>query len=80
MLDFKEEEGIDYKELVNQVGNEADLKALGWANAGLNTASSSIDYNNIDNMGGINIRNIYKKKQVQRDYSIWQLREKKQPN
>ena len=59
MLDFKEEEGIDYKELVNQVGNEADLKALGLANAGLNTASSSADYNNIDNMGGINISKKY---------------------
>ena len=54
-----QEEGIDYKELFNQVGNEADFKALGIANAGLNIASSSADYNNIDNMGGINIRKKY---------------------
>ena len=56
---FQEEEGIDYKELVSQVGNEADLKVLGLANAELNTTSSPTDYNNIDNMEGINIRKKY---------------------
>ena len=44
------EEGTDYNVLVNQVGNEEDLKTLGLDNAGLNTASSSADYNNTDNM------------------------------
>ena len=47
--------GMDYKKLVNQVGNEANLKALGLANAGPNTASLSADYNNIDNMRGITL-------------------------
>ena len=55
---LQEEEGIDYNELVNQVGNEANLKALGLANAELNTASSSAAYNNIDNMGGINLNTL----------------------
>ena len=50
---IKEEEGIDYNELVNQVGNEANLKALGLANA-----SSAAAYNNIDNMGGINLNTL----------------------
>ena len=50
--------GMDYKELVNQVGNEANLKALGLVNAGPNTASLSADYNNIDNMGGINLNTL----------------------
>ena len=54
-----QEEGIYYKELVSQVGNEADLKVLGLANAELNTTSSPTDYNNIDNMEGINIRKKY---------------------
>ena len=47
---LREEEGIDYNELVNQVGNEANLTALGLANA-----SSAAAYNNIDNIGGINL-------------------------
>ena len=55
---LQEEEGIDYNELVNQVGNEANLKALRLANAELNTASSSAAYNNIDNMGGINLNTL----------------------
>ena len=55
---LKEQEGIDYNELVNQVGNEANLKALGLANAGLKTASSSAAYNNINNMGGINLNTL----------------------
>ena len=50
--------GMDYKELVNQVGNEANLKALGLAKAGPNTTSLSADYNNIDNMGGINLNTL----------------------
>ena len=41
---IQEEEGIDYNDLVNQVGNEANLKALRLANAGLNTASASAAY------------------------------------
>ena len=40
----QEEEGNEYNDLVNQVGNEANLKALRMANAGLNTASSSASY------------------------------------
>ena len=55
---LQEEERIDYNEFVNQVGNEAYLKALGLTNWGLNTTSSSTVYNNIDNIGGINLNTL----------------------
>ena len=35
----QEEEGVDYNDLVNQMGNEANLKALRMGNAGLKTTS-----------------------------------------
>ena len=40
----QEEEGIDYNDLVNQMGNEANLKALRMGNAGLKTTSNSVSY------------------------------------
>ena len=40
----QEEQGIDYDALVNQMGNEASLKALRMGNAGLNAASASTSY------------------------------------
>ena len=40
----QEEQGIDYDALVNQMGNEASLKALRMGNAGLNAASASASY------------------------------------
>ena len=70
----QEDEAIDYNELVNQVGNEANLKALRLANSGLNSATSAayniqqsqqaisnnynIQKNNIENMGGINLNTL----------------------
>ena len=55
---LQEEEGIDYNELINQVGNEANLKGLGLAHEWSNTSSSSADYNNMDNIGGINLNTL----------------------
>ena len=40
----QEEEGVDYNDLVNQMGNEANLKALRMGNAGLKTTSNSVSY------------------------------------
>ena len=73
----QEEEGVDYNDLVNQMGNEANLKALRMGNAGLKTTSNSVSYaikqsnqplNNINrqeinnkNVGGIDLNSLTQK-------------------
>ena len=57
----QEEDGVDYNDIVNKVGNEANLKALRMANAQLNNASASafnnynLVQNNIKNAGGVDL-------------------------
>ena len=73
----QEEEGVDYNDLVNQMGNEANLKALRMGNAGLKTTSNSVSYSvkqtnqplnnlntqqiNNNNVGGVDLNTLAQK-------------------